>query len=70
MATKRGWFKRLNKEYSWPWKLRFSTSRRWKRVSLRFSFFDDVVFHVLYFLEAIFLVAAFICFFLCCGCHI
>ncbi|XP_008793612.1 uncharacterized protein LOC103709866 [Phoenix dactylifera] len=69
MAAKCWRFKRLNKDYRWPWKLRLSTSWRWKRVTIRFSFFDDVVFHVLYFLEAIVLVAAFGCFFLCCGCH-
>ncbi|KAG1346833.1 hypothetical protein COCNU_06G006620 [Cocos nucifera] len=80
MGAKYGWFKRLNKDYRWPWKLRFSTPWRWKlrfstpwrwkRVTVRFSFFDDVVFYVLYFLEAIVLVAAFGCFYLCCGCHI
>ncbi|RWW09068.1 hypothetical protein GW17_00027464 [Ensete ventricosum] len=70
MVWKRGWFRKLNKTHHWPWKPSFSASWGWKRPKLRFSLLDDLAFHVLYFLEAVVLVAGFCCFFLCCGCHI
>ncbi|CAL9751016.1 unnamed protein product [Musa acuminata subsp. burmannicoides] len=68
-----GWFRKLNGGgCRWPWKLRFATSWRWKCPSflLRFSFLDDLLFRILYCLEAVVLVAALCFFYLCCGCHI
>ena len=68
------WLRKLNggRGCRWPWKLGFATSWRWKCPSLllRFSFLDDLLFRILYCLEAVVLVAALCFFYLCCGCHI
>ncbi|KAH7686001.1 hypothetical protein IHE45_04G076300 [Dioscorea alata] len=71
MAAKGGsdwWSKTMNKAYHWPFKLFFSAAP-WRSINIQFSIFDDVLFHVLYFFEAVVLVAAVCVFFCCCGCH-
>ncbi|KAJ9685957.1 hypothetical protein PVL29_015036 [Vitis rotundifolia] len=46
-----------------PWRL---SAFSWKKLSI----VDDLVFKILYVLEAIVLVSTLCFFFLCCGCHI
>ncbi|WOL20616.1 hypothetical protein Cni_G29421 [Canna indica] len=54
----------------WFWKM--ISSWRWKRLVLlrRLSFLEDVVFRVLYCLEAVVLVGGICFFYLFCGCHL
>ncbi|XP_020105384.1 uncharacterized protein LOC109721962 [Ananas comosus] len=47
----------------------FSPSWKWTRLSFRFSLVDDVLFRILSVVEAVVLVLALSCFFLCCGCQ-
>ncbi|KAF3444994.1 hypothetical protein FNV43_RR14687 [Rhamnella rubrinervis] len=57
--------KRVSKEL-WPWK--FSVFR-WKRREFQPNIVDDVVFKILYVVEAVVLVSTLCFFYLCCGCH-
>ncbi|PKU82453.1 hypothetical protein MA16_Dca005458 [Dendrobium catenatum] len=74
VSSRRGWFKRLRRRSSfWPWKLRFSfsSSWRWNRLSqVRFSVLNELIFRILYVLEAIVLISTFCFFYLFCGCHV
>ncbi|KAJ3695258.1 hypothetical protein LUZ60_000635 [Juncus effusus] len=82
MAT--GWFKKLSSKciFQWPWGCNFgifssssssspsSSNWSWRDLHFGLSLLDDLLFHVLYFVEAIVLVFALCFFFLCCGCNI
>ncbi|KAL5577193.1 hypothetical protein UlMin_018892 [Ulmus minor] len=51
------------------WKFLFGSAFKWKRVNLKLSFFDDVLFRVVSVFEAIVLVITVGFFYLCCGCN-
>ncbi|OMP07637.1 hypothetical protein COLO4_07174 [Corchorus olitorius] len=72
MENKKSWsLKKLvvGKESKWPWK--FSASAfKWKRNDFQMKIVDNLVFRVLYVVEAIVLVSTLCFFYLCCGCHI
>lgn len=77
-----GWFKKLNSRtvFQWPWTWSFSffssspspspSGSSWRGLNLGFSLLDDLLFQILYCVEAVVLVFALCFFFLCCGCHI
>jgi hypothetical protein len=75
-----GWFKKLNSTpvFQWPcsWSFSFFSSSpspsgsSWRGLHLGFSLLDDLLFQILYCVEAVVLVLALCFFFLCCGCHI
>ncbi|XP_050383364.1 uncharacterized protein LOC126800117 [Argentina anserina] len=52
------------------WPRKFSSVFRWKRVDLRLTIIDDIIFKILSVVEAVVLVSTLCFFFLCCGCHI
>ncbi|EOX93151.1 hypothetical protein QUC31_003998 [Theobroma cacao] len=58
----------VGKESIWPWKL--SSGFKWKRLDFQMKIVDNLVFRVLYVVEAIVLVSTLCFFYLCCGCHI
>ncbi|KAG6642188.1 hypothetical protein CIPAW_09G126200 [Carya illinoinensis] len=65
-------FKKLRAE-TLRWKFFFGSSFksafRWKRLNLKLSFVDDLLFRIASVFEAIVLVARLCFFYLCCGCH-
>lgn len=70
MGKKRGFFGKISDECKWSWKL-VSCGFRWmRRLRLQLSFVDDVVFRIMYVVEAIVLVATLCFFYLLFGCHI
>ncbi|XP_035544743.1 uncharacterized protein LOC108990492 [Juglans regia] len=61
-------FKKLRGQ-NWRWKFFFGSAFRWKRLNLKLSFVDDLLFRIASLFEAIVLVARLCFFYLCCGCH-
>ncbi|KAG4146356.1 hypothetical protein ERO13_D05G152400v2 [Gossypium hirsutum] len=61
-------FKRFVTKEAWRWKC-FGSAFKWKRLNIKRSFVDNVVFKLVSVLEAIYLVATLCFFYLCCGCH-
>ncbi|XP_041023078.1 uncharacterized protein LOC121264094 [Juglans microcarpa x Juglans regia] len=47
----------------------FKSAFRWKRLNLKLSFVDDLLFRIASVFEAIVLVTRLCFFYLCCGCH-
>ncbi|XVE72359.1 hypothetical protein DITRI_Ditri11bG0033200 [Diplodiscus trichospermus] len=68
--AKKSWSlkKVVGKESFWPWKL--SSAFKWKPLDFQMKIVDNLVFRVLYVVEAIVLVSTLCFFYLCCGCHI
>ncbi|RHN66850.1 hypothetical protein MtrunA17_Chr3g0096231 [Medicago truncatula] len=58
-------FKKLSKEQLRPWK--FSHGFHWKRLHLRTTIMDTVVFKIVYVVEGVVIVSSFCFFYLCCG---
>nr|KJB57280.1 hypothetical protein B456_009G156500 [Gossypium raimondii] len=59
-------FKRFMTKEAWRWKC-FGSAFKWKRLNIKRSFVDNVVFKLVSVLEAIYLVATLCFFYLCCG---
>ncbi|KAJ9159976.1 hypothetical protein P3X46_025421 [Hevea brasiliensis] len=69
--AKKVWFLKkvgINKDHLWPWKISLS-SFKWKHVDFQLKIIDNLVFKILYVVEAIVLVSTLCFFYLCCGCH-
>ncbi|KAJ4729023.1 putative Transmembrane protein [Melia azedarach] len=68
--AKKAWSlkKVVSKEsFVWPWKL--SGAFKWKRLDFQMTIIDDLIFKIMYVVEAVVLVSTLCFFFLCCGCH-
>ncbi|EXB92386.1 hypothetical protein L484_021370 [Morus notabilis] len=67
MGLMKAWsLKKVRKELR-PWRL--ISAFRWKRQDFQPSILDDVVFRIMYVVEAVVLVSILCFFFVCCGCH-
>ncbi|XP_010522078.1 PREDICTED: uncharacterized protein LOC104800829 [Tarenaya hassleriana] len=54
-----------------PWRRLSSSAMKWKRLDfIQKGIMDNVVFRVMYVVEALVLVSTLCFFYLCCGCHI
>ncbi|GKV15592.1 hypothetical protein SLEP1_g26369 [Rubroshorea leprosula] len=62
---KKAWL--LKVERLWRWK---TSGLKWKRVDFQVAIMDNLVFRVLYVVEAVVVVSTLCFFFLCCGCHV
>ncbi|KAL9419957.1 hypothetical protein AB3S75_037677 [Citrus x aurantiifolia] len=74
MAKKGTWLLKKvvsKKRLTWPWKqLTGAGAFKWKRsIDFQMKIIDDLVFKIMYAVEAVVLVSTLAFFFLCCGCH-
>ncbi|KAL8506262.1 hypothetical protein ACS0TY_017219 [Phlomoides rotata] len=63
---RRIWSLKGSRKEWWPWKI---SSMKMKKMNIQVWVVDDVIFKIVYVVEAVVLVSTLCFFYLCCGCH-